>query len=155
MFRIEKTFRFSAAHSLSGPVTHDLPEHDPCRRVHGHNYQVIVLLQAATLNENGMVRNFHDLAPFGAYLGGCFDHTNLDDHPVFQDVPTTSEALARHLYVWAHERWSEVIAVRVSETPTMWVEYSEPVALPPAAPTSTFSFTTAPESPLFLPSGAR
>lgn len=115
MFRITKEFAFSASHQLE----HLPPEHQ-CARLHGHNYIVVVELASSTLNADGFVRDYHDLAALKAYIDDHFDHRHLND---ILDVVPTAENMARHFYEWAQARWPEVTAVKVSETPKTWAEY--------------------------------
>lgn len=115
MFRICKEFHFSASHQL----TH-LPADHQCARLHGHNYVVMVELAAPTLNADGFVRDYHELAALKHYIGSQFDHRHLND--VFPG-PSTAEAMALHFYDWCAARWPETAAVRVSETPKTWAEY--------------------------------
>ncbi len=114
MYRIAKEFQFSASHNLT-----TLPDGHPCRRVHGHNYKLEIELVAAELNEHGFVREYRDLDLLKAYIDECFDHRHLND---VLNMPT-SEVLAKHFYDWCKERWDEVAAVRISETPKIWAEY--------------------------------
>lgn len=116
MFTITKQFAFSASHQLCG-----LEEDHPCARLHGHNYIVEVELKGATLDERGFVRDYRELGPLKRLIDDEFDHRHLNevlghDHP-------TAEQLALFFYEWAHDRWPEVSAVRVSETPKTWAEY--------------------------------
>jgi 6-pyruvoyltetrahydropterin/6-carboxytetrahydropterin synthase len=67
----------------------------PCTRLHGHNYIVEVELRGAELDLNEVLGHDH----------------------------ATAERLALFFYDWAHDRWPEVSAVRVSETPKTWAEY--------------------------------
>lgn len=114
MFRITKEFHFSASHQL----TH-LPDDHQCARLHGHNYIVVVELAAATLSDDGFVRDYHDLKPLKTYIDDQFDHRHLND---LLDRPT-SEVMAKHFYDWCKARWPETSAVKVSETPKTWAEY--------------------------------
>ncbi|WP_411034128.1 6-carboxytetrahydropterin synthase QueD [Shinella sp. BYT-45] len=116
MFRITKEFHFSASHQLKG-----LPDGHPCARLHGHNYVVEVELAAEALDENGFVRDYHELSVFKRYLDETFDHRHLND--VLGHDTVTAEWLARHLFDWCRERLPETSAVRVSETPKTWAEY--------------------------------
>ena len=116
MYRIRKSFQFSASHQLQG-----LPEDHPCTRLHGHNYEVIVELASETLNKTGFVRDYRDLAAFKRYIDDHIDHRHLNE--VLGDDNTTAERLAKHFYEWCHERWPETCAVAVSETPKTWAEY--------------------------------
>ena len=116
MFVITKQFGFSASHQLAG-----LACHHPCARLHGHNYIVEVELHAATLDACGFVRDYHELAALKQLIDDRFDHRHLND-VLGHDHPT-AENLALFFYDWAHKRWPEVSAVRVSETPKTWAEY--------------------------------
>lgn len=115
MYLISKEFHFSASHRL----TH-LPAEHQCARLHGHNYIVVVELAAPTLNSDGFVRDYHELAPLKAYIDNHFDHRHLND---ILNEASTAENLARHFFDWCRARWPEVSAVKVSETPKTWAEY--------------------------------
>ncbi len=117
-FRITKDYHFSASHRL-----HNLPEDHPCARLHGHNYIVQVELSSEGLNEAGFVRDYRELDALKTYIDETCDHRHLNE--VLGDDCTTAEQLARHFYIWCRERWPEVTAVRVSETPKTWAEYRE------------------------------
>jgi 6-pyruvoyltetrahydropterin/6-carboxytetrahydropterin synthase len=122
MFSIGKRFTFDAAH-----VLHGLPAGHKCGRLHGHTYTVELHLQADGLVAAGFVTDFADLAPFGRYLDEKFDHRLLNDVLAFEP---TSEALAAHLFAWCAEHLAptlsgELVAVRVSETPSTWAEYRD------------------------------
>lgn len=116
MYRITKEFHFSASHQLS-----HLPSDHQCARLHGHNYIVVVELSAGELDENGFVRDYHELQPLKRYIDEAFDHRHLND--VFGHNRVTSEYLAKHFYDWCKERLPQTSAVRVSETPKTWAEY--------------------------------
>jgi 6-pyruvoyltetrahydropterin/6-carboxytetrahydropterin synthase len=117
MYTITKRFDFSASHQLSG-----LPDGHQCARLHGHNYIVEVELQSDTLNDTGFVVDYGELKPLKEYIDGTLDHRHLNDVLPFQ---TSAENMARHLYQWSKAIWPQVSAVRVSETPKTWAEYSE------------------------------
>lgn len=116
MYRITKKYHFSASHVIAG-----LPETHPCSRMHGHNYEVEVELQSATLNQTGFVRDYRELDELKIYIDQKIDHRHLND--IFGDNGTSAEQMALHFYSWCKERWPEVTAVRVSETPRTWAEY--------------------------------
>lgn len=115
-YRITKQFHFSASHQL----THLPPDHQ-CARLHGHNYLVEVVLEGQFLNEVGFVRDYGELKPLKEYIDSTLDHRHLNDVLGSPEL-TTAEHMARHLLVWCGERWPEVKAVRVSETPQTWAE---------------------------------
>ncbi|MFP4097795.1 MAG: 6-pyruvoyl trahydropterin synthase family protein [Alphaproteobacteria bacterium] len=116
MFTISKEFHFSASHQLLC-----MPEDHPCARMHGHNYVVEVELQRKTLDETGFVKDYHALDALKVYIDETFDHRHIND--VLGHDQATAEQLAKHFYIWSKERWPEVSAVRVRETPKTCAEY--------------------------------
>jgi 6-pyruvoyltetrahydropterin/6-carboxytetrahydropterin synthase len=116
MYTITKEFHFSASHQLC-----NLPGDHPCARLHGHNYIAEVELRAEELDENGFVLDYRALDPLKRWIDDTLDHRHLNE--VFGHDGVTSEVLAREIFDWAHARWAQVSAVRVSETPKTWAEY--------------------------------
>ncbi|MBI1273442.1 MAG: 6-carboxytetrahydropterin synthase QueD [Alphaproteobacteria bacterium] len=116
MYKISKEFHFSASHQLG-----KLPDDHQCKRLHGHNYIVLVELAADELDEFGFVRDYQELDVLGRYIDERFNHRHLND--VLGSETTTAEYLARHFYDWCKERLPKTVAVRVSETPKTWAEY--------------------------------
>ena len=116
MYTISKDFHFSASHQLLR-----MPEGHPCARLHGHNYVVRLELASAELDEYGFVVDYTALKPFKQYIDEYRDHLHLNE--VLDSDGHTAELLARHLYEWASQRWSQVSAVAVSETPKTWARY--------------------------------
>ncbi len=116
MYTISKHFEFSASHIISG-----LPADHPCSRLHGHNYQVEIVLQSETLDTVGFVRDYCELSDLKDFLAQEVDHKHLNDVPGLQT--TTAESICRWLFDWCAARWPETTAVRVSETPRTWAEY--------------------------------
>ena len=116
MYTIAKKFSFSASHIIGG-----LPPEHPCGRLHGHNYEVVVVLQSATLDAVGFIRDYHELSALKELLDATVDHKHLND--VLGHDRTTAETLSKWLYDWCKGLWPEVVAVRVSESPRTWAEY--------------------------------
>ena len=116
MYIISKEYHFSASHQLF-----QLPEDHPCHRLHGHNYIVEVELQSKELNQVGFVRDYRELDDLKRYIDDKFDHRHLND--VLGDDNVTAENLAKHFYDWCNDRWPEVTAVCVSETPKSKATY--------------------------------
>jgi 6-pyruvoyltetrahydropterin/6-carboxytetrahydropterin synthase len=115
MYRISKQFHFSAAHQLTL-----LPDEHPCKRMHGHNYIVEVVLERDELDERGFVVEYHELAPIKTYIDDNLYHRNLND---VLPYPPTSENIARFLYETFKPMFPMLAKVRVSETPKTWAEY--------------------------------
>jgi 6-pyruvoyltetrahydropterin/6-carboxytetrahydropterin synthase len=114
-YRISKTFGFSAAHHLP-----QLPEGHKCRRPHGHNYTVTLVLAARDLDGWGMVLDYGDLDPVRAWIAATLDHRNLND--VLEDP--TAERLARFTWTqWAGE-FPALTEVTVTETPNTTASYA-------------------------------
>jgi 6-pyruvoyltetrahydropterin/6-carboxytetrahydropterin synthase len=116
MYTIAKRFAFSASHIIGGLR----PDH-PCGRLHGHNYEVEVILQSASLDAVGFVRDYRELSALKTFIDETVDHQHLND--VMGHDRTTAEVIGKWLYDWCKVRWPEVVAVRVSETPRTWAEY--------------------------------
>jgi 6-pyruvoyltetrahydropterin/6-carboxytetrahydropterin synthase len=115
MYRITKAWAFSAAHHL--PL---MPEGHQCKRVHGHNYRVTLVLEADVLDPAGMVIDYGELSLFGAVLRDTFDHRDLND---MLSQPT-AENLAAFLYGVAWQMWPDKLgAVQVQETDGTSAEY--------------------------------
>lgn len=115
MYTISKTFTFDAAHQLA-----HLPPGHKCARLHGHTYRVKLTLQAEDLDANGFVVDFTDLVEFKVYIQEYLDHRNLNDVCPYR---TTAENLACWLFDVCGDKWPQLVAVAVSETPNTWAEY--------------------------------
>ncbi|MGW2705521.1 6-pyruvoyl trahydropterin synthase family protein [Streptomyces sp. NPDC001340] len=119
MLRITKDFQFSASHRLD-----HLPEDHQCARLHGHNYTVQLELSVQSRDEltrAGFVRDYGDLADFKKWLDAELDHRHLND--VISGRNPSAENLAMWIFELWSERFGEISAVRVSETPKTWAEY--------------------------------
>jgi len=108
-YLISKTFRFAAAHHLPR-----LPEGHKCRRVHGHNYAVTLVLEAGRLDEQGMVLDYGELDEVRSWIAHTLDHRDLND--VLGDL-ATAEALADYVYSTWQAAYPRLCEVTVSETP--------------------------------------
>ncbi len=119
-FTIGKRFSFSASHTLDA-----LADDHPCRRLHGHNYEVEVVSASVEVDERGFVHDYLELAPFKEWLASAVDHRHLND--VLPGQPS-AERIAWWCFEWCKanlpsEVASRLVAVRVSETPGTWAEY--------------------------------
>ena len=128
MYRISKRFKFSASHALFR-----LPDGHKCRRLHGHNYVVEVVLQGEALDTHGFVRDYGELDPFKQWLDATFDHRHLNDVlkgeaiEGFELVQSPSaELLARYMYATWIGKWPDLHAIGISETPDTWAWFIKP-----------------------------
>src|SRR5262249_19343235 len=80
-----------------------------------------VILQSASLDAVGFVRDYGELSALNEFLDTTVDHRHLND--VLGHDDTTAEVISKWLYDWCKSRWPEVVAVRVAETPSTWAEF--------------------------------
>jgi len=122
MFEIFIRTHFSAAHALR-----NYP--GDCEHLHGHNWHVEAVVRAGGLNEIDVAIDFRDLKKLVARVLEGLDHTNINEHPAFQDRNPSSERLAEFIYRALKEllkpyRGVEPARVTVCETPntgaTFW-----------------------------------
>lgn len=145
MYRISKRFHFSSAHILETSYT------VACQKIHGHNYNVEVVLCSNELNRDGMVVDFGKLKQSMADIIDLYDHKMLlksetiepmteDDGRLFLPCNPTAENIARLIYKSidqsfldtdrektdnGYERIVHIEKIRVWETDSAWAEYSE------------------------------
>ena len=118
MLTITKEFHFSASHVLDR-----LPSWHPCARMHGHNYVVVLELSACRedLTAAGFVRDYRELDAFKKWMDETLDHRHLNE--AMGGVSPSAENLAAWIFdLWA-DRYPELTAVKISETPKTWAEY--------------------------------
>src|SRR5262249_50245042 len=104
MYTIAKRFAFSASNPIGGVP----PEH-PCTRLHGHNYEVEVILQSASLDAIGFVRDYGELSDLKGFLDTTVDHRHLND--VLGHDQTTAEVISSWLYDCCKSRSPEALAL--------------------------------------------
>ena len=116
MYTISKEFHFSASHQL----TH-LPMGHQCARLHGHNYKVVLILEAEILNDDSFVKDYGQLTAFKKIVDDM-DHQHLNDLFNFR---TTAENLAEYLYGKAHDLYGHITkSISVSETDKTWATFT-------------------------------
>ena len=120
MYRVSKRLGFSASH-----VLHGLGDDHPCSQLHGHNYEIEILAEAADLDQRGFVVDFRELDDVKRWLDATLDHRHLND--VLEGQPS-AEAIARFVYEWCRSQLpapvaARVVAVRAWETPRAYAEY--------------------------------
>jgi 6-pyruvoyltetrahydropterin/6-carboxytetrahydropterin synthase len=111
--RIRRRFRFEAAH--------ELPHHPgKCRHLHGHSYELIVVIEGPVQTESGMVVDFADLKrTVRQEVVDPLDHEYLNR---VIDNPT-----AERVAIWIWDRLTTVlpglIEVELRETEACSVVY--------------------------------
>lgn len=102
------------------------------RSQHGHNYIVVLELSASPedLTEAGFVRDYGELDEFEKWIDDTLDHQHLNE------AMGGGSPSAENLEIWIYNRWidrfPELTAVKISETPRTWAIY-RPGARPPEA----------------------
>lgn len=89
VFELTISSSFSAAHAL---VIQGVRE-----PVHGHDWQVEVLVGGVDLDEDGMLCDFHELEGRLAGIIAPFQTANLNDDPAFSSINPSAESVARHI----------------------------------------------------------
>lgn len=130
MFRLTVESEFAAAHAivLRG-------EREP---VHGHNWRVTVTLGGESLDDEGLLCDFHALEVAVRTATERFHNRNLNEIEPFDRVNPTAELVAKHLAeavakgIPARDaaRGVRVESVRVTEAPGCAAIYSPPARNP-------------------------
>jgi 6-pyruvoyltetrahydropterin/6-carboxytetrahydropterin synthase len=109
--RLQRDYRFEAAHFLPR-----VPEGHKCARMHGHSYQVTVVIEGEVDAERGWVMDFAAIDEHVTPLVRALDHHVLNELDGL-DNPT-SEHLAAWLWARIRTGLPLLIEVQVAETPT-------------------------------------
>ncbi|HOD14465.1 MAG: 6-carboxytetrahydropterin synthase QueD [Spirochaetes bacterium] len=91
MYRLTVHDYFSSAHQLKG-------YQGKCEAMHGHNWKVEVDVQGVTLNDIGLLMDFHDLRRMLKEILERLDHVCLNEVEEFRESNPSSENVARHVY---------------------------------------------------------
>ena len=123
MYEIFIKTHFSSAHFLR-----NYPGN--CEHLHGHNWDVEVVVGGETLNEIDVAIDFRDVKRIVGDIMSDLDHINLNEHPAFAEVNPSSERIAHYIYRQVKkglESFPDVRPIRVvvCETPGSGVIYSE------------------------------
>ncbi len=122
MFELEISRSISAAHQLRG---YD----GACCNLHGHNYEIIVVLHAKELDAIGIGVDFKKLKAAADELLASYDHAFLNDLPDYANINPTSENMAMVLYRRLSERMNDgnvkVWTVKVKESDSSCAAYFE------------------------------
>ena len=90
---LRKTFQFEAAHLLP-----KLPEAHKCRRLHGHSFQVEVVVAGDCDPELGWVMDYAEISKAFKPLWEQLDHRYLNEVSGLENP--TSEVIA--MWIWNH-----------------------------------------------------
>jgi 6-pyruvoyltetrahydropterin/6-carboxytetrahydropterin synthase len=122
MYELSVKASFSAAHRVVGHL-------GGCANLHGHNWEVEVLLRGTELDETGFLVDFKDVKKALREIMESMDHADLNTLEAFRIANPTSENLAAHLFREASSRLNgtryRVSGVRVAESPGTSCLYRE------------------------------
>lgn len=108
---LTKTFRFEAAHFLPS-----VPEGHPCRRLHGHSYEIDISIEGEVGAASGWVQDYGEVSRVVRPVLEPLDHNLLNAVPGLENP--TSELLAA--WIWARVRpglpWLKRVMVRETRT---------------------------------------
>lgn len=113
---LRKTFQFEAAHLLP-----HLPRSHKCRRLHGHSFQVEVVVAGPCDPRLGWVMDYADISAAFRPIWGRLDHRYLNQIPGLANP--TSEQIA--VWIWRRlvRRLPSLREVVVAETCTARAVY--------------------------------
>ena len=89
MFSVTVRDHLMVAHSLSGDLF------GPAQQLHGATFVVDATFRAPDLDPNGVVVDIGRASEVLTALVGQLTYRNLDEHPAFAGMNTTTEVLAR------------------------------------------------------------
>lgn len=124
--KVTKFFEFESAHRLSN-------YEGKCKRIHGHNYKVVVTCETEALDDKGMVVDFGDIKDAFKEINDMFDHRlilkendELNDQickvlplmdVVWMKENPTAENMAKLFLEILRKELPSVTTVEVFETP--------------------------------------
>jgi 6-pyruvoyltetrahydropterin/6-carboxytetrahydropterin synthase len=108
---LRKTFQFEEAHLLP-----KLPKSHKCRRLHGHSFQVEIVVAGPCDPELGWVMDYADVSAAFRPLWQRLDHRYLNDIAGLENP--TSEQIAAWLWKRLKRKLPSLTEVVVAETCT-------------------------------------
>ncbi len=131
MFKIVRKFSFCAAHRLQNHP-------GPCANLHGHNFEVELVLKAQHLKA-GMIVDFDALKEREKFIHDLFDHKTIlqgtdplveilrsaDQWVIALSVPPTTENIAEFIFQDFVKQFPQMHAVVVRETAKNQAAYIE------------------------------
>ncbi|MSP90455.1 MAG: 6-carboxytetrahydropterin synthase QueD [Myxococcales bacterium] len=119
LFELRRTFRFEAAHRLP----HVAPEHK-CARLHGHSFEVEVVVRGALDARLGWVMDYADLKAAAGPIIDELDHRYLNELDGLTNP--TSEVVCVWLWQRLAPRLTGLYALTLRETCTTACTYYGP-----------------------------
>ena len=105
MFEIKVKTQFCAAHYLENYK-------GKCEELHGHNWKVEATVTAKKLDKIGMVIDFKELKKLLNEIVTSLDHKFLNKLPQFSKSNTTSEIIAKYIFVELKKKLVRFLGVK-------------------------------------------
>lgn len=91
MYDLKVISGFSSAHALRG-------YNGKCENVHGHNWQIELIVSSDILNETGLVIDFKLLKRYLNEILEMLDHKFINETEFFKVVNPSAENIAKFIY---------------------------------------------------------
>ncbi len=128
MFTLTVCDHVMIAHSLNGEIF------GPARNLHGATYVVEAEFRSRHIDAHGVVLDVGRARQLLREMLADLDYRNLDDHPAFRGVNTTTEALARAIFhglagrirngaLDIDQKQPESLKVILRESPVAWASF--------------------------------
>ncbi len=122
MFVLKIVTDFASAHSLRDYL-------GDCSRLHGHNWQVEIMVAAIKLNNNGIAIDFREIKKQTKVVVKRLDHQYLNEIAPFDKLNPTAENIAKYFFNEVGQLINtnnvKVKEVTIWETPRASVTYSQ------------------------------
>lgn len=118
MFDLSVEGYFSAAHQVKGYP-------GDCASIHGHTYQVKILLKTEKLDNIGMAVDFRKVKKLLEKTLAGLDHKNLNDLEFFKEHNATAEYVAMYIFCEMKKKIDMIKSVTIWEGQNSSVTYYE------------------------------
>jgi len=106
MFEVTVEKSFAAGHFLRNYK-------GKCENPHGHNYKVLVTLQATELDAAGLLLDFKDVKQVMRSIISRLDHQMINEIAPFTEINPSAENLARYFYLETNTELKKISNGRV------------------------------------------
>ena len=117
--QIYKDFHFESAHRLP-----NVPEGHKCARLHGHSFQLRIVVSGDAPEPSGWVMDFSDIKQVAKPIIDQLDHYYLNDIPGLENP--TSERLCECIWEKLQPQLPQLDSIEIKETCTSGCIYRGP-----------------------------
>ena len=117
--QIYKDFHFESAHRLP-----NVPEGHKCARLHGHSFQLRIVVSGDAPDPSGWVMDFSDIKQVAKPIIDQLDHYYLNDIPGLENP--TSERLCEWIWERLQPQLPQLDSIEIKETCTSGCIYRGP-----------------------------